>query len=527
MLVPRVTKPRMKRVLVTALGLGLVVGACRDDQRRRVLAEHTQGCLLDSDCADPLFCVFEVCHISCTADRDCLKINGGRCVHADADHPELMVCQLPQNAHCVTHRDCKDKELCAADGQCRDWCSPAESCPLDLVCSTSGFCARSEELDGDGELPIKGGGTGGSPGEGGTSSGFEQAGAGAEAMSSGGSSNGTGGTSVEAGQPSSAAGAGGNTIGGAPTSSGGGGTLAMGGTLASGGTTTLGGSVEPGSGGARAEGGAPIGAGGSDEPGLVDESEPNGERTQPMPFPVGSTVQAAFLDSSDHDYYELSAPAEDLAGGYFEFAITDIPDGEMTIAVQSTVNFANVLTSNTAQVGVSRFGHFATAPGEKYLLWMRPKAGTKYPYDYKVQIKYTKAIDSAEPNDTRLTARPLSVGDVANNLLFTGYRAAAISSYDDWYAVDLAAGPYTALLTQVAASTNAMAYVWNSAGSRLTGDTEGNRGGDVTFSGTISTAGTYYFQVTAYDNPSAAAVTPAPGTIPAHFTQPYAFSVTQ
>jgi len=49
----------------------------------------------------------------------------------------------------------------------------------------------------------------------------------------------------------------------------------------------------------------------------------------------------------------------------------------------------------------------------------------------------------------------------------------------------------------------------------------------VTFSATISTAGTYYFQVTAYDNPLAAGVTPAPGTIPAHFTQPYAFSVTQ
>ena len=209
-----------------------------------------------------------------------------------------------------------------------------------------------------------------------------------------------------------------------------------------------------------------------------------------MSFPVGSTVQATFLDSSDQDYYELSAPAEDLGGGYFEFAITDIPGGEMNLAIQSTVNFDNVLTSNTAQVGVSRFGHFATAPGETYLLWMRPKAGTKYPYDYKVQIKYTQAIDAAEPNDTRQTARPLNVGEVAHGLLFAGYRAAAISEYDDWYAVNLSAGAYTALLTQVPASTNAMAYIWNSSGTRLTGDTNGNRGGDVTFSATISTAGT-------------------------------------
>ena len=301
-------------------------------------------------------------------------------MRADADHPELTVCQLPDNAFCVTRPDCKDKQLCASDGQCRDWCSAAESCPLDLRCAASGFCARSEELDEDGDLPRKDGGTGGTPGEGGTSSGVEQAGAGTKAMSSGGSANGTAGVRGEAGQASSGGGAGGNG--------------AIGGASNSGGNVALGGSFDPRSGGARAEGGASSGTGGSEEPGLVDESEPNGERTRPMSFPVGSTVQATFLDS-----------------------------------------------------------------------------------DYKVQIKYTKASDAAEPNDTRQTARPLNVGEVANGLLFAGYRAAAISEYDDWYAVNLSAGAYTALLTQVPASTNAMAYIWNSAGTRLTGDTNGNRGG--------------------------------------------------
>jgi hypothetical protein len=509
-------KFRAKGVLILVLSVTGALDACSDSSGEKLrAAQLAQSCVLDTDCENPLICAFERCHFQCAGDKDCH--DGARCVRSVTGDG---ICQLVDEKTCRRDRDCVGEEVCAEDAQCRDHCSAGLVCLDDAVCAVGGVCASKGEVDGQGNLVSVvtsggsngGNGTGGGNATGGSTSGNGSGGAtgGAAAGGGGAAGDGEGGGGAQKGGSDSGAAAG---IGGTNDN-----TSGSGGTSASNGGKSGNGN--------EAGTGASSGASTVD----VDEVEPNETRETPMPLGLESSVHGSFSTNADADFYEVVTPASDVAGGYFEFSITDIPQGEFSLSILSKVNYGVIGNSiNTATVGQSYFGYWAAAPDQTYLIKVSAKAGQAYPYDYVLNVKYTPVVDALEPNDTRQTASDLTLGEPVQSRLFSGYRSDALTGdeYNDWYRVELAAGPLTAALTHVPASANGQVDLYNSGGTRISTQFVGTHGADATLSYTIASPGIYYLVVTAYDNPAAIGKAATPGQIPAHFTDDYTFTVTQ
>lgn len=128
--------------------LALIVPACSNEAKPKPAAEDGRGgCLVNSDCASPLVCAFQRCHVECVTTRDC---DGTlRCIGA---HEASRVCQLEDEAKCQTTTDCAATLVCGADGNCRDFCQSDAECIGSQVC-TKGVCAEPKELDASGSLP--------------------------------------------------------------------------------------------------------------------------------------------------------------------------------------------------------------------------------------------------------------------------------------------------------------------------------------------------------------------------------------
>jgi hypothetical protein len=132
--------------LVAATCLTLVALACSSDTPP--LSDLSQGCLVNSDCNDPLVCAFRRCHNACTTTRDCPV--GLRCVASDRP---FHVCQLDSEKKCTYNSDCPMGQVCATDAQCRDQCQGDADCLAEQTC-VSGTCAEKNELTDAGTLPV-------------------------------------------------------------------------------------------------------------------------------------------------------------------------------------------------------------------------------------------------------------------------------------------------------------------------------------------------------------------------------------
>lgn len=125
-------------VIASLGGLYLVASGCGDDEE--VKAAIGVGCVINSDCNEPLVCVFKRCHEQCEETRDCPE--GQRCV---IGVPPTHICQLPEELKCTYNSECVGEQVCAIDGQCRDQCKGDLDCLPGQLCVT-GTCADPEEL---------------------------------------------------------------------------------------------------------------------------------------------------------------------------------------------------------------------------------------------------------------------------------------------------------------------------------------------------------------------------------------------
>lgn len=135
-------------VLGAATLLSAAHFGCGSDESTAVArAKLAQGCLINSDCQEPLVCAYKSCHTQCNATRDCPA--GQRCVTADKP---FHVCQLPEEKDCSNNTDCPGTQVCGIDKQCRDACLSSRDCVTGQTCA-SGTCAEPSELTNDGGLP--------------------------------------------------------------------------------------------------------------------------------------------------------------------------------------------------------------------------------------------------------------------------------------------------------------------------------------------------------------------------------------
>lgn len=220
----------MRFALLRAGMLGCVVLAlsrCSSDRPLR--SGLSAGCLVNSDCNDPLLCSFGLCHKACKESRDCPSQQ--HCLNL----PTGPVCQLDKDkVECVYSSECKEPLKCAVDSRCRVPCVAKDDCLPTQVC-TQHVCADKDELDDTQKLPVTNdhgwtgsdagagepmdaGSGGSSHSSGGASN--QQGGAGGSSGASGGASGtGSGGrvsTDKDGGQIHSGSG-GGSSVGGAPS----------------------------------------------------------------------------------------------------------------------------------------------------------------------------------------------------------------------------------------------------------------------------------------------------------------------
>jgi len=185
-------------VLATLAALVAVPSCSSDEDARRRAANLAEGCVLNSDCTDPLVCAFGRCHEQCAESRDCPA--GDRCVLSVGG---AHVCQLDDEKSCLAKSQCQGSQSCAVDGECRDECTSPSDCVSGQQCA-DGVCADPEELDDTGKLPVVdkdagSGGAGGSGGSGGTGAAGGSGGSGGVGASGGSSGAGGGGGIIDAG----------------------------------------------------------------------------------------------------------------------------------------------------------------------------------------------------------------------------------------------------------------------------------------------------------------------------------------
>jgi hypothetical protein len=163
---------KRRNVSWTPLAFGAAVvaalsgGSCSSSKAQAVVG-LAQGCSLNSDCDDPLICVFGYCHQACTQTRDCPP--GEQCVASG----NFEVCTLPTET-CVDGGACPTGLTCGADKACHDACTTSQDCLVAGQYCSGGSCldpaTDGGTLGSDGGT-VEGGGGEGGPDDGGGSDG--------------------------------------------------------------------------------------------------------------------------------------------------------------------------------------------------------------------------------------------------------------------------------------------------------------------------------------------------------------------
>lgn len=129
--------------IVVGSALVLSAQACSSDDP--VTKAVSEGCLLPTDCTDPLACVFRRCHQQCLADRDCPSQQ----ICSGALAPKKGICLFPEEITCARNSDCEYPLVCDRKGHCNQQCVTSADCLVSQVCA-AGSCVDKEAAPPDG-----------------------------------------------------------------------------------------------------------------------------------------------------------------------------------------------------------------------------------------------------------------------------------------------------------------------------------------------------------------------------------------
>jgi hypothetical protein len=288
--------------------------------------------------------------------------------------------------------------------------------------------------------------------------------------------------------------------------------------------------VEGGAGSGDTAGGGGAGADAGGLPCGVAEREPNDTRDIAIPYTAGADVLACLGNVDDVDFYEVTAPTTDLAGGYYQGSLTNIGATDVQAQVYSARDNSLVLDNNyNLDQGGSLYFYWAAAPGEKYRVAVSKFAVLNQPARYTFKAVYSKLDDTFEPNDTRETAKALVLSTPVMAFFFSGFRGGDIKAeeYQDWFSVTLAAGPTTIKVDNVATDVLPQVTLLDPMGDTVAVSDNYNLtpGGSLNAKATITTAGSYRVMIDTFSiQPDAANRSMA---VPDSFKRPYTLTVSQ
>jgi hypothetical protein len=262
----------------------------------------------------------------------------------------------------------------------------------------------------------------------------------------------------------------------------------------------------------------------------VPETEPNDTRDNPVRITAPTMFPSCIGTPKDVDFYELTTPS-DPGGGYYQFSITEVGNVEVGLVAYSVSDKGKLTELYTDSAGQDLHGFLAAAAGEKYWLAVSAFAGANDgPAKYTLKVTFTKVADMYEPNDTKETAKPITLGTPIMAFMHQGFQAGAIKVEDvvDWYSVTAAAGDVTVKVENVPTNLEADVFIYDSTGKMARGYSS-NDGANamVTLMGVA--AGPVYIQVQPFFIGADAFIerAKAPGMVPDQFTRPYKLTVSQ
>lgn len=263
------------------------------------------------------------------------------------------------------------------------------------------------------------------------------------------------------------------------------------------------------------------------------EQEPNDSPDSPMPATIGAESIGCIAKSpaSDLDYYDFTAPSAP-AGGYFHGSLTTkLTGGSIGVRVFIAENNVPVTHTSGATPGGSIPFFWGAVAGRRYqvVVYGYTQGGSAIPYTLKVD--FAPINDTFEPNDTRDSAKPIQVQVPVTAYLFSGFDQGVPleAEYDDWYVVDLQAGPATIAVASVPLNAQPRLQIFNMMTNVAVGSSPAygaNVGASFNSKMSIANAGKYYLRMDAYilGGPTAGVDRQM---IPDNFTRPYEFTVTQ
>ncbi len=502
-------KRPLRALLTTGTVTALALWGCSDSTSEKLAAAKlAEGCVLSSDCAAPLVCVFQLCHKACETDVDCPLTE--RCVLAvepGVENPDgLKVCQLPEELACKRDKDCPGYEVCGVDFECRDACTTGADCVTTQICAKSGQCASTEpgkdHIDAAGNI-LQSGGSGGSGGG---------------ESSSGGASGG-----VDTGVDSNAMGGSGGT-----TNSGSGGsqTGAAAGTLGStsGGVTSASGGVSTIGGGAGDSHSAEAGAGGASttyvETSDGIEAQPNDTREQALPLEPSPSVW--LNGANDQDWFYVDAPDDGKAHLLSIRFVQESGTSTAFFAYSSDFTQVGKYQPNAGTTGSSVY--FSMGPHTRTLVQVYSASGLAG----RVVLDW-QLTDEADPyaHADRASATPIELGTEIRAQLLNRYVSGSDHSSADWYQLDLAAGDATVRVSSAPGVHLSMTLVDANNVQRQMVTSGVDVTGDFTFS--LTSGGHYYLRLNDYNISAKETDTAAwaVGAEPTYMSQQYVFQVLQ
>ena len=238
---------------------------------------------------------------------------------------------------------------------------------------------------------------------------------------------------------------------------------------------------------------------------------------------------------TDVDYYEITVPAGDLAGGYYQASITGVGAGLLVHAeVYTASDNERIHQATPATAGASLFFYWAAAAGQKYGIAVSRSRTLSLPNNYTLQILYTKINDAFEPNDTSGGDAPklVTAGVPVTAYFFAGFKTRLIDAaeYQDWFALDLPAGMNTITLANVASNWRPMITLMDDMGNPLAAARviASIAGAGINKPFMVTTPGRYRALIEGYGNQGIVGGGHGSAmTVPDNFTKPYTFTVSQ
>lgn len=261
----------------------------------------------------------------------------------------------------------------------------------------------------------------------------------------------------------------------------------------------------------------------------VPEREPNDTRDTATPLSPTAELPSCLGTVTDVDFYEITAPS-DPAGGYLQISFTGVGMVSLQVTAYNVSDNGLIDTAYADTAGQDLHLFFALASGQKYRLAVHAFAEVgRAPATYTMKSTYTRIADTFEPNDTRETAKPITLGMPIMAYLFAGHRTARIepSETADWYSVMAAAGVLKIKVENVPTNLTGIVEVFGPDGRMVGQRLGGNNGANVEDEIRDLPAGLYRIGVASFAlAPVSFGKTPRPA-VPDNYTRAYRLTVSQ